>query len=50
MGITYSQAVPYTYEDAQKKALDQQKVYSPSVTQAATDLWDGFKEENLMHL
>ena len=50
MGITYSQAVPYTYEDAQKKALDQQKVYSPSVTQAATDLWDGFKEENLLYM
>jgi len=50
MGITYSQAVPYTYEDAQKKALDQQKVYSPSITQAATDLWDGFKEENLLYM
>jgi len=50
MGITYSQAVPFTYEDAQKKALDQQKVYSPSVTQAATDLWDGFKEENLLYM
>lgn len=50
MGITYSEAVPYTYENAQKKALDQQKVYSPSVTQAATDLWDGFKEENLLYM
>ena len=50
MGITYSQAVPFTYEDAQKKALDQQKVYSPSITQAATDLWDGFKEENLLYM
>jgi len=50
MGITYSQAVPYTYKDAQKKALDQQKVYSPSITQAATDLWDGFKEENLLYM
>ncbi|BAQ87864.1 putative internal virion protein [uncultured Mediterranean phage uvMED] len=50
MGITYSQAVPFTYEDAQKKALDQQKVYSPSVTQAVTDLWDGFKEENLLYM
>nr|BAR17694.1 putative internal virion protein [uncultured Mediterranean phage uvMED] len=50
MGITYSQAVPFTYKDAQKKALDQQKVYSPSVTQAVTDLWDGFKEENLLYM
>ena len=50
MGITYSQAVPYTYEDAQKKALDQQKVYSPSIGEAALDLWDGFKEESLWYL
>ena len=50
MGITYSQAVPFTYEDAQKKALDQQKVYSPSIGEAALDLWDGFKEESLWYL
>lgn len=50
MGITYSQAVPYTYEDAQKKALDQQKVYSPTIFQAKDDFFDGFKEENLLYM
>ena len=50
MGITYSQAVPFTYEDAQKKALDQQKVYSPTIFQAKDDFFDGFKEENLLYM
>ena len=48
MGVTYSNAKPYNYADGQKRSLEQQKVLSRSPLEAVGDLWDGFKEENLI--
>jgi hypothetical protein len=50
VGVTYSNARPYNYADGQKKSLEQQKVYNPSIGEAVTDVWDGFKEENLLYM
>ena len=48
MGVTYSNAKPYNYADAQTRSLKQQKVLSRSPTEAITDVWEGVKEENLV--
>ena len=50
MGVTYSNAKPYNYADAQTRSLEQQKVLSRSPTEAITDVWEGFKEENLIYM
>jgi hypothetical protein len=50
MGVTYSNAKPYNYADAQTRSLEQQKVLSRSPTEAITDVWEGFKEENLLYM
>ena len=50
MGVTYSNAKPYNYADGQKRSLEQQKVLSRSPTEAITDVWEGFKEENLLYM
>ena len=50
MGVTYSNAKPYNYADGQKRSLEQQKVLTRSPLEAVGDLWDGFKEENLLFM
>jgi len=50
MGVTYSNAKPYNYADAQTRSLEQQKVLTRSPGEAITDVWEGFKEENLLYM
>tara|TARA_R110000764_G_scaffold37827_2_gene83945 strand:+ start:275 stop:3616 length:3342 start_codon:yes stop_codon:yes gene_type:complete len=48
MGVTYSNAKPYNYADAQTRSLEQQKVLSRSPVEAVIDVFEGVKEENLV--
>ena len=50
MGISYSQTTAYTTQDAQKRAKDNFKEFDTSLVGRVTDLWEGFKEENLLYM
>ena len=50
MGISYSQAVPLNTQDLQKRAEDNFKEFDTSLPARVTDLWEGFKEENLLYM
>ena len=46
MGNFYSQITPLTFEENQKRALENAKTYGKF--QPITDTWEGFREENLI--